>query len=126
MATHRSLSRPVRFALEAAALAILTAVLLLGGTQSGFVTPTLTWVTPVLVIAGCCSGVLFWRYSTDSEQGLFHPWLSGPTLVAGLLAVVTGGALWVAFVPPAYGTDLVYGVLALAWTAFVLSSIARF
>ncbi len=123
MTAYAARSSPVRFALEALAIAVLSAVLLVGGTQSGLVVPTFTWVTTVIVIAGIGLGVLFWRYSTDSEQGLFHPRLSGRTLVAGLLAVVAGGALWVAFVPPAYGADLVYGVLALAWTAFVLSSI---
>ncbi|SDL04952.1 hypothetical protein [Natronorubrum texcoconense] len=122
MTAYAARSSPVRFALEALALAVLSAVLLLGGTQSGVVVPTFTWVTPVLVIAGIGSGVLFWRNSTDSGRGFFHPRLSGYSLVAGLLGVVVGGALWIAFVPPAYGADLVYGVLALAWTVFVLSS----
>ncbi|NGM68895.1 hypothetical protein G6M89_07700 [Natronolimnobius sp. AArcel1] len=123
MTAYAALSSPVRFALEAAALAILTAVLLVGGTQSGLVVPTMTWVTPVLILAGCGLGVLFWWSSTDSDQGFVHPRLSGRTLVAGLLAILAGGALWITFVPSAYGADLVYGVLALAWTAFVCSSI---
>ncbi|WP_440772536.1 hypothetical protein [Natronorubrum sp. DTA28] len=123
MTAYAARSSPVRFALEALALAVLSAVLLVGGTQSGLVVPTLTWMTPVMVIAGIGSGVLFWRYSTDRVRGIVHPRLSGNGLVAGLLTVVAAGALWVAFVPPVYGRDLVYGVLALAWTAFVLSSI---
>ncbi|WP_440766550.1 hypothetical protein [Natronorubrum sp. DTA7] len=121
LTVYAARSSPVRFALEALALAVLSAVLLFGGTQSGIVVPTLTWVTPVLVTAGIGSGVLFWRYSTNSGQGLAHPRLWGYPLVAELLGVVAAGALWIAFVPPVYGRDLVYGVLALAWTAFVLS-----
>lgn len=114
-------SVPVRFAVDALALAVLSLALLFGGTQSGIVTPTVTWITGALVSIGLCSGVAVWRYSAGTERDVLRPRLSGYPLALAIIAVLVGGLLWVAFVPPVYGADLVYGVLTMAWTAVALS-----
>lgn len=116
-----SLSDPAQFAVDVIAVAVVSLALLFGGTQSGIVTPTFTWVTGSLVLTGLCLGVLVWRYSLGNEQGVLGSRLSGYPLVLFLIGILTFGILWMGFVPPAYGSDLVYGVLTLVWTTFVLS-----
>ncbi|RQG95206.1 hypothetical protein [Natrarchaeobius chitinivorans] len=113
-------SNPVRLAIDVIVLVVLSLVLLFGGTQTGIVLPTFTWVTVVLVSVGFCSGFLFWRYSTTTERGLISVHLSGYPLVVALIAIFVFGLLWIAFVPPLYGDDLIYGLLTQVWTVFVL------
>ena len=115
-----------RFAVDAIALVVLSLVLVLGGTQSGILTASFTWVTGVVVFGGLGAGVLLWSYSADTGPGLSRPRLSGSRLVAGVLGILGAGVLWVAFVPSVYDSDLVYGVLAGCWTTYLLSVADRF
>lgn len=116
-----SLLAPVRFAVDVIALAVVTLVLLFGGTQSGIVTPTFTWVTGVAVSAGLCFGFLFGTYSSGNERESVYSGLGGYPLVLFLIGILAVGVFWVTLVPPVYGSDLVYGVLAMIWTAFLLA-----
>ncbi|GAB7018874.1 hypothetical protein [Halostagnicola bangensis] len=121
-----TLSSPVRFAVDTIALTVASVVLLFGGTQPGIVTPTFTWVTGALVFAGLGAGVIVWNYSATNGVGLARPQFSRYPLVLALAGTVLFGLLWVAFVPPAYGADLVYGVTTLLWTTYILSCAEQF
>ncbi|ELY48764.1 hypothetical protein [Natronolimnohabitans innermongolicus] len=121
MTNERTLSAPGQLIADVIAVAVVSLALLFGGTQSGMVTPTLTWVSGVLVLGGLCLGFLFWRYSLGNEQGVFRPRLSGFPLALFLIGILSFGILWLGFGPSRYDGDLVYGVLALVWTAFGLS-----
>lgn len=120
MTNKYTLSAPVRFAVDVITATVMSLVLLFGGSQSGIVTPTFTWVTGVLVLTGLCLGFLFWRYSIGDGQGLIRPRLSRYPLILFVIGILIFSSLWVGFVPPVYGNDLVYGVLTMVWTSFIL------